>query len=213
MPKVNKLIKRFFRRLVNLLLEPVKGYTRFVSLTKIFLIIGALILIAVIIIVPLKKTIQNKFRVTFSDISLIDENGKPVMRKPVFQGVDNGGQPYNLTAESATQESEDMLVLNKVESDMSMKDGTWLSLKADKGSFLQKEEVLDLEGNVNLISSEGYEFRTQAASINIKEGYAFGSDPVEVQSNSGTIKARGFVIENKGDVIIFNNQVETKLFP
>ena len=59
----------------------------------------------------------------------------------------------------------------------------------------------------------GYEFRSDYAQVDIKEGAAYGDSPVEGQGPMGTLTADSFNITERGKVIRFNGSVKMTLYP
>ena len=57
-----------------------------------------------------------------------------------FQSEDSDNQPYTITADKATQNSENMdkILLDKPVADISLKGGNWVALKAKQGAYNQK---------------------------------------------------------------------------
>jgi lipopolysaccharide export system protein LptC len=125
------------------------------------------------------------------------------MREARFQGIDELGRPYTLTASEASQRggNDDTIDLVEPKGDITLQDGAWMLLQSATGVFHRAPQQLELEGRVVLNHDGGYEVRTERASIDLKGQTARGDSPVEAQGPLGTIEGTGFVAEEGGKVI------------
>lgn len=188
------------------------SHARFVLASKIVLSLLAVLLVLLLVALPLTRPAEKQFKLTYTP-QQSETPSLTVMNKPRYQGIDNKNQPYTITAESATQPSMDSIVLTKPTADITMSDGKWLSLLANKATFIISQKKLELNGSVNLFTGDGYELRTNSAFVNVLEGTASGHEAVEIQGMPGTLKATGFALKNQGNNIIFTGPVRMVLFP
>jgi lipopolysaccharide export system protein LptC len=165
------------------------------------------------------------------------------VQKVQYNGVDASNRPYSITAESASQaqkpepapaaadpggegkpaaaaqtaaEAEakaDSVNLQKLIADMTMKDGAWVAVTADDGVFHRDAGTVDLSGNVTLFHDTGLSFETDAATVDLKNDWARGDQPVEGQNADGQLAAQGFEIKDDGKTILFTGRSYLKLFP
>lgn len=197
-----------------MLLEPVVGYTRLVSAAKVGFTLAALVLIGVLVALPLMSPVHSDFKLTFTALeTTADAQEKPVMVNPRFQGTDSNKQPFNITAKTATKQSEQQLILKFPSGDITLADGGWITLTASEGALMLEEKTLDLIDAVSLYSSDGYEFHTESAHVSFDDNSAFGSEPVQVTGPAGTLEANGFVVEQRGERILFTGGVKMVLYP
>lgn len=121
-----------------------------------------------------------------------------------YVGRDDRGRPFTLTAEKAEQADGSVVIeLAAPRGDVTLEDGTWLTLEARSGRFDRTTRLLDLEDEVVLHHDSGYEVRTAKARIDLAAGRAEGDEPVAVQGPAGSVDAPGFRLEEKGAVVIF----------
>ncbi len=190
-------------------LAPSRGYSRFVNLTKFFLPVVALALVALVIAWPHLDSEDLRFRLGFAAIKLgVTED--PSMINPRFVGADKNDRAYSLTADLARRLSGEpaRVELEMPKADITLSNGTWLVLTADTGVFGSAEQKLNLSGAVNLYHDSGYEFRTQRAAIDLAAGQAEGNDPIEGQGPFGQLKADGFRLVDHGKVIHFTGKAQ-----
>lgn len=188
------------------------SHARFVLASKVILSLLAMLLVLLLVVLPLTRPAEKQFKLGFSP-QKSESPSVTVMDKPRFQGIDSKNQPYNITAEKATQPTLDSVELTNPTADITMQDGKWLSLLASKAVFNPTEKKLELTGSVNLFTGDGFELRTHTANVNMMDGTAIGKDPVEIQGIPGTLKATGFTMTNQGNNILFKGPVRMVLYP
>lgn len=129
------------------------------------------------------------------------EGGKLIDAR--YNGIDQRGRPYTVTAATAWQIDAERVGLTMPKGDITLENGTWLMLSSKEGTFLQHQNQLDLVKDVTLYRDDGMTMHTASASIDIKAGAAAGSDPVHVEGPFGMLDAAGFAVMDKGAAIDF----------
>ncbi len=129
------------------------------------------------------------------------------LRHARYHGVNEKGEPYTLTTDTAKQLDSDRIELTKPQGDLTQANGIWLNLKADHGIFAQKANTLDLWSNVVLYRDDGTTLTTGSATLDVKGGSAVGGDPVHAEGPFGVLDADGgFTITDKGTAIQFSGK-------
>lgn len=186
-------------------------YTQFVQLAKLLLGVFVVALIAVMFLYPVLK--KNKdVRVAFTSIEKTMKPPPTQMINANFHGFDEHDQPYNITAVSAVQQDENNVTFDKVNCDITLSSGVWLTLQANKGSMKIKERLLTLQGSIEMFDDEGYELRTPYMEVDIGKKMAVTHDPVEGQGPLGTLKAHGAVFYGNTKDIVFGGPVLVTLY-
>jgi lipopolysaccharide export system protein LptC len=127
------------------------------------------------------------------------------LRHARYHGVNEKGEPYTLTTDTAKQLDSDRIELTKPQGDLTQANGVWLNLKADHGIFAQKANTLDLWSNVVLYRDDGTTLTTASATVDVKGGSAVGGQPVHAEGPFGVLDADGgFTITDKGTAIQFS---------
>lgn len=189
-------------------------YSHLVTLLKLVLPSVAVALVAMILLWPQLNPIDKNFRLKPVAVSMDDlENLR--MMNPRYVGSDSQDQPYTITADQAVQASGDSNVtdLSKPKGDITLNDGTWLSLTADAGTYRKKEQLLDLEGHVNLFHDGGYELLTHRAHIDLAKNNAEGDDPVTGQGPDTELSGEGFRVYNRGQQVFVTGQSRLLIRP
>ena len=189
-------------------------YSHLVTLLKLVLPSVAVGLVAMILLWPQLNPVDKGFRLKPVAVSMEDlENLR--MMNPRYVGSDSQDQPYTITADQATQVSGDSNVtdLTNPKGDMTLNDGTWLSLTANTGVYRKKEQLLDLEGHVNLFHDGGYELLTERAHVDLEKNNAEGNDPVTGQGPDTELSGEGFRVYNRGQQIFVTGQSRLLIRP
>jgi lipopolysaccharide export system protein LptC len=170
--------------------------------TKRLLPLLALALLALIALWPEIDKMQEQGRVTFRRLTAVSAGGAMVTDAR-YRSVDERGQPYTVTAATATQVSPERINLTMPKADITLASGNWLMLEADKGVYMQHLGQLDLEGHVTLYRDDGTTVHSATATIDLKSGAAAGNDSVHAEGPFGTLDAQNFALLDKGRMIQF----------
>src|SRR5262249_17499807 len=157
---------------------------RFVASAKLLLGTLVIVLTCAILFYPILKK-NSGLQLKLTAISKADKPPPTQMVNANFHGFDDNNQPYNVTARTALQTDEDNVVLDKVNGDIALNSGTWLTVSANKGNLKIQERLLDLQGSVEMFNDEGYELRTDVINIDIGRKIAVTNHPVNGQGPLG----------------------------
>lgn len=135
------------------------------------------------------------------------------MLKPHFQGRNDSGQPFLITADSAVRDDVDA---SRVELDRpvfmqgsSPADQTRVS--SDHGVYREDTHMLDLEGDVTLDSANGYHFVSAHALVDTEKNNVDGDRPVTGHGPLGQLAASAYAVRNGGAYLYFNGHVRTRI--
>lgn len=182
-------------------------YSLFVGFLKVLLPALAVALVLLVVAWPQLVPDERQFRIGVAEISL-EQAESLSMLNARFDGLDSNNQPFTVTADLATQDSGDSPVvdLELPKADITMHDGTWLAVTANSGRYQREDGVVDLNGDVVLFHDQGFEFRTDTATVDLNASEARGSDPVHGQGPLGILDAEGFRLVDKGQRIFFTGK-------
>jgi len=172
-----------------------------ITLTKWLLPMTAAALLASIALWPEIQDATLKARLTMSHVSGEVEGGKLIDAR--YNGVDEKGRPYTVTAATARQIDPQRVALTTPKGDITLENGTWLMLTSKEGTYVQQLNQLDLVKDVTLYRDDGTTMHTESASVDLRAGAAAGSDPVHAEGPFGVLDAQGFTVMDKGTAIDF----------
>lgn len=172
-----------------------------ITVTKWLLPVTAMTLLASIALWPEIHDAATKARLKMNRMTAEVDGGKLLDAR--YNGVDERGRPYTVTAATAWQIDPERVGLTLPKGDITLENGTWLMLTAKEGTFMQHLNQLDLVKDVTLYRDDGTTMHTESASIDVKAGAAAGSEPVHVEGPFGVLDAQGFTVMDKGTAMDF----------
>jgi len=142
------------------------------------------------------------------------ENIQNELLKPVFNSVDDKNQPYTVTADRAVQnrQNADIVELEKPVATLSMNDGAKIDADSVSGLYQQKEQKLNLEGDVHLKHSNGYVLSTQELRVDLVTQKAYSGRDVRVEGPAGTLDATGLEGDASGGTLVFTGPAKIILY-
>jgi lipopolysaccharide export system protein LptC len=182
-------------------------HTRMVNVMKLFLV--ALAVGLVLTVIAWSNSEDEDGGISLSARTIIGLATKQTMKDPRFAGTDKDGRPYVVTADTAVQDKDNqrLISLANLKTDVSMEADHQIQASARQGLFNQQEMTLELFGPVAIYSSHGYELHTAGAFLNLNEGSAHSTDPVEGAGPMGMITADSMRVGQKGASIFFEGNV------
>ena len=178
-------------------------YSHFVQVMKVALPTLAILLLGIVVIWARLASQTDGFRIGYAAIT--QESVKNLrMVNARFFGVDSNNNPYSVTADSGAQRptDSDLIDMDAPKADFVSHSGAVVVINADHGTFHQRSQILDLEGNVNLYHESGYELHTEVAHVDLKANTATGEQPISGQGPQGRLSGTGFQLLEKGERIV-----------
>lgn len=185
-----------------------KRHTRFVGLMKLVLPAIAAALIGIMLVWPGVYDRGRPLSLSFAELQRSPTEDL-AMVNPRYLGTAADGRPFMITAEKAVQDPEDLrrITLETLQADMTLGDGTWLSLMAEGGLYHQGRQTLQLTGPVSVYSDIGYEFHAGDVAVDLGRGTASTDSAVNGHGPFGVLKADRMRIADRGRHLIFNDNV------
>lgn len=188
-----------------------KGYSRFVRVAKFILPLIAFAIMAVVFARLSSDPQQAQMAERAPEQKTTP--GQVEMVEARYEGVDEQGRKYTLTATRATRDmtAAQAVMLDHPEADLSLKGGGWISVRAAKGRFDNKSEKLALAGGVDIFHDSGYEMHLQNVAVDLAARHAVSKLPVTGQGPLGVIEAANVDILRAGELIVFGGPAKLKL--
>ena len=184
--------------------DPGRAYTVFVGSMKAILPAVALTIIGLVVFWP-KIQPEPEPIIDETEAAAIEHSGS--MARPRFFSTDDESRPYSIIANEAEQSRDGSVIdLQRPEAELTLKDGTWLALIADRGWFDQAQENVRFLGRVNLFRDDGVEFVTEEAFVDLSSGNAWGDVPIAGHGPFGELIADGFRIDDNNSVVVFTGR-------
>jgi lipopolysaccharide export system protein LptC len=192
-----------------------RRYSRLVELLRYLLPAIALSLIALVGLWP--QLIGGAGGLIVPMFANAKVDGADVMRmhNPRYVGQTTDEEPYELTAASAYADPKrpNRVHLDRPAGALTKAGPRDLNLTAQSGLYNRDADKLDLDGGVELTTSDGYRFDTDSARIDLRRGLVIGERPIQGAGPTGTLSADRFEIHDKGDRLHFVGRVKVTLPP
>ena len=126
-------------------------HSLFVGAMKVTLPALAAAIVLLLIVWPRLVPDERDFRLSVSDIAS-EEVDNLTMVNPRYRSRDAQNRPFTVVAERAVQESSgaDEVTLSAPQADMTLTDGSWVTVTAEQGRYNREREYLQLENRVRL---------------------------------------------------------------
>jgi len=187
---------------------------RFIALMKYGLPTIAAVVVFLVVIWPQLQPRVDRFRMGLAALQEAPGN-QPTAINARYEGVDRKGRPFLVTADEVLSlpTDGDKIELHAPHADLTLKDGGWLSLRAASGLYDKKAELLELWEDVNLFHDGGHHFTTAKATIDLANGNASGTAPVEGHSPFGDLQGDGFRVINEGATVHLDGRSRMTIYP
>jgi lipopolysaccharide export system protein LptC len=183
-------------------------YSRFVGLMRFLLPTIALFMVGLVVLWPqIVGGIGTIMPMVASEKFAGAE--AMLMRKPRYVGETENREPYEVVASTAVVDPEepDKILLDGLDARLERMDDANVRLLASDGIYDRSKSQLDLSGEVELLTEDGYRFETSEARIRLDRGRVDGDRPISGAGPTGTLQADRFVIRDGGDLMRFDGNV------
>ncbi|MCK5384992.1 MAG: LPS export ABC transporter periplasmic protein LptC [Alphaproteobacteria bacterium] len=185
----------------------IHGYSKFVRLMRLVLLLSALSLVAVLylrsgleeqVIKPMEEVIKAP---RLRDHSI----ARNELLNPKFESTSKQNFPYEITAQRAVQGemNKNLIILERPVGRITMEDGMHVVLQSVAGAYRQDTGRFFLEGDVYFEHNGGYTLHMQEAHIDLKKGFAWSEKDIAGQGPDMKIAARGVRVNNKTGEVFF----------
>jgi lipopolysaccharide export system protein LptC len=137
------------------------------------------------------------------------------MEAPRLGGFTNDRREYEVTAASASQDTKNPTIveMKEISGRIDMEDKSKVTLTAVEGIYDTKADLLQLNQEILIVSTAGYQGRLTEAQIEVKKGRIVSEKPVQLKMPQGTLDANRMEVTETGAVIRFEGGVVLVLTP
>jgi lipopolysaccharide export system protein LptC len=183
---------------------------------RIALPVLALLLVAAFFLNTRKGAGDDAFLDDFADLNATTQNLRSA--KPQFSGVDAKGNPYEITADSASQKPESKEIVELDQPRAVTVGGDQQSVvEAESGIFNTDNKRLLLQDGVTFehaIGRDNYVLKTSAATVSIDDQTVESDQGVTGAGPGGaTLKADRMQADNRDGGVVFEGSVSMRLYP
>jgi lipopolysaccharide export system protein LptC len=185
-------------------------HSRHVRILRIGVLAGIAALLLTVVVINYLPPIGG-FRLP-GELGKLVINGTTItMQQPRLSGFTTDSRAYEFAADSAAQDitKPNLVVLANLNAKMEMQDKSTVQMTALSGTYDVKTEMLQLNDNIHLVSSTGYEGRLSEALVDVRKGNVVSDHPVWVKMLDGFLNAQRLDIVDNGSVIRFSGVAMT----
>jgi lipopolysaccharide export system protein LptC len=130
---------------------------------------------------------------------------KITMEQPRLSGFTHDSRAYEVSAAAAAQDltNPDIVELQNLHAKVAMQDNNTMEMSAFSGIYNSKSEMLKLERDIQLSSTNGYRGHLSEATVDIRKGNVVSDKPVELKMLQGTLNANRLEIVDSGNLVRF----------
>ena len=182
-----------------------RRHSRFVRIARIALPIMVVLLLSIFGLWTWFNPMRLLLRLPDIGGELVISGTKITMQAPRVSGYMRDQRPYELSAKAAEQDTTqpDLVELNELYAKFQMSDYGITEIKAPRGVFNSKKELLELGDNTVVTSTGGYKVLLDKSLVDVKERQLVTERPVKVESTQGDLRANSMQILESGAVIRF----------
>jgi lipopolysaccharide export system protein LptC len=188
-------------------------HSRLVRLLRVAVPAVVLLAMAGIVAVSLFNPFRLLAKLPIDSGGLVVSGTKVTMEAPHLSGFSPDGRPYELWAKAATQDltRPNHVDLATLRAKLLTEDQSTVTIDARNGLFDTKAQLLDLQKDVYLQSSSGYQAWMTRALVDLGKGTVNSDEPVDVKWQGGTLRGQKLRITEKGELIRFEGGVVVNL--
>lgn len=190
-------------------------YTRVVGWLRLVLPLTAFALIGVVALWPhLSGGYGSMIAPMIANGEIVDTDTMR-MHRPRYVGRTASAEPYTVTAETATVDpaDSDRIHLDRLDADLASAGPRDIHVVASSGLFHRASDELDMDGGIELLTSDGYLFETESARVDLQRGRVVGQQPIAGTGPTGDLEADRFEIREGGAVLHFEGRVKVTIEP
>ena len=173
---------------------------------------GVGVLAALMVITPLSPRGEVSFLLDRNKVAVIDERLR--VDNAMYRGRDDKGRPFSVTAGNAVQRSsaEGLVRMNDLVAQLLLTDGP-ARLVAPGGSYDIDEEVVKVNGALQLTTSSGYALTARGVSIYLDDRTLRGEGGVEGEIPAGTFSANRMTADLDAQIVTLEGDARMRIVP
>jgi len=161
-------------------------------------------LIAVASIIAIVVYVQSNDNKSKNLIKALQESADLKIKGFTYTEVGKAKDKWEVKAETATYDKkQNLAVLERVQIKLTTVDGRIFVMNADKGRIITDKKDIEINGNVVMISDNGYRFYADYLNYNDAEKKIFTEAPVTMENKEMKVTGKGMTLYiNKGELNI-----------
>ncbi|MDJ0978312.1 MAG: LPS export ABC transporter periplasmic protein LptC [Erythrobacter sp.] len=174
--------------------------------------IGVGVIAALMVITPLSPRGEVSFLLDRNEVSVIDERLR--VDNAMYRGRDDQGRPFSITAGEAIQRSsvEGLVRMDDLIAQILLPEGP-ARLSANGGVYDIDEDVVDIDGPVQLIAADGYRMTASGVSVSLKRREMVGDKGVTGEIPAGNFTAKSMRADLAARTVTLDGDARLTVIP
>lgn len=166
-------------------------------------IISIVLLVAAVVIV-ITVMIKTNTKQTKNSMKALQESVDLQIQGFVYTEVGADQDQWEVKAETATYDKKlNEAVLDVVQIKLTTADGRIFTMKADRGTITTDKKNIQIQGNVEMASDNGYKFYTESLNYRDSEKKIFTNASITMENKGMKVTGKGLTLYiNKGQLNI-----------
>jgi lipopolysaccharide export system protein LptC len=184
-------------------------HSRMVRVLRVAVPAAVILALATIILFAVFNPFRMLPKLPLDMGALVVSGTKITMESPHMAGYTNDQRPYEVWAKTATQDvtDPDHLDLKTIRAKLLSEDQSTITLVSRTGLMDTKQQLLNLQKDIFVQTSTGYEAKLSQAFVDMANGIVTSDEHVDVKLTNGTITSDRLRITGNGEVIRFEGNV------
>lgn len=184
-------------------------HSRLVRTLRVAVPAAVVLALAAIVAVSVFNPFRLLAKLPIDPGRLVVSGTKVTMEAPHLSGFTPDGRPYELWAKAATQDltRPDRVDLSTLRAKLLTEEQSTVMIDARNGVFDTKSQLLQLQKDVYLLATSGYEAWLTQAMVDLGNGTINSDEPVDVKWQGGTLRGQKLRITDRGELIRFEGGV------
>lgn len=191
---------------------PGSSHDRLVALLQFALPIGIGVLAAFLVMAPLFMAGDVSFVLDKNKVDVASERLK--LQTARYQGADDKGRRFQLTAGSAVQKSsaEKVVQMRDLAAQIALDDGP-AQLKADSGRYDMEQERVAVDGPIRFTAADGYKLDTTGATVDLRSRKLQSGSAVTGSTPLGTFSGNSMNADLEARTVALKGNARLRINP
>ena len=147
------------------------------------------------------KNVPELTEIPFASGAVKERIKNEQVAKPNYMGMTKDGDVLNVYADTLTPANKEMsaVLVTRPKSEITTKDGRVIHVISERGLIRNEANLLSMVGDVEILTSDGYQFYAQKADVRLDQTWAFAFGPVRGLGPGGTFRAGSLEIKRSSE--------------
>lgn len=193
--------------------QAARRHTRIVRILKF--VLPGLVVAGLVVFWASARFIPSDLASLISVAGIDAKSNSVVMDKPHISGFEGTRRAYEVKADNAVQSLDDpkVLTFNAIDAHIGLEDAGTATVGATTGVYDGNKNTLQLKDGIAIETTSGYSASFESAAVDLAKGSMVSTQPVEISSKDGKMRADTVEVSDHGKRIVFRGGVSVTYLP